>query len=71
MPNKRKSAAAAIEPAPKAARGGGGRGAGRKPTGVNTKGVDAEDAPKRKQTDLAPASTDSDESDDDSDSSGS
>ena len=31
---------------------GGGRGGGRKPTGVNTPGVDSVGAPKRKQTNL-------------------
>ena len=50
MPKKRK--AAAVEPAPKVPRGGGGRGAGRKATPVNAKGVDAPGAPKRTQMDL-------------------
>ena len=46
---KRKAAEAAVVPK---GRGGGGRGAGRKPSAVNTKGADAADAPKRKQATL-------------------
>ena len=51
MPNKRKAVgttAAAVPPKV----GGSGRGQGRKPTAVNTPGVDAADTPKRKQQSL-------------------
>ena len=49
MPNKRTPDGAG---APKVGRGGGGRGAGRKRKAENRPGVDAAEAPKRKQQDL-------------------
>ena len=53
MPNKRTADAAPDGAgAPKVGRGGGGRGAGRKRKAENRPGVDAAEAPKRKQQDL-------------------
>jgi hypothetical protein len=53
MPNKRKADAAPDGAgAPKVGRGGGGRGGGRKRKAENMPGVDAADAPKRRQIDL-------------------
>ena len=52
MPPKEKAAAAA-EPAHKKARGGGGRGQGKKPSAVNAPGKDSANAPKRQQSTLA------------------
>ena len=55
MPNagKRPAAAPASAPTVKRGRGGGSRGAGRKPSAVNKKGVDHADARPGKQVSLA------------------